>query len=303
VSRNGTLVYRSIATPAQRRLVWVDRDGKRAGEIGEPQWDMSLPTVSPDGRYVAVEGVESSTGADIWIHDTLRPTKNRLTLDPARDSRPFWSPDGKQIVFWSLRTGKVEAFIQNADGTGNTESVGDESGYPTDWSPDGKYLLFDNKGSFRRSNAGNWEKIETPFRGGAGTLSPDGRFVAFASHESDRWEVNVQPFPEPSRRWQVSPGGGGQPRWSPNGKELFYVKGDTLFAIPVSTRPGFSFGTPKRLFCDPAFDWQFPNPAYDVAPDGRRFVLIDPVGPTRPPAIWIVQNWFTEFKDRKSGRR
>jgi serine/threonine-protein kinase len=266
--------------------------------------------VSPDGRYVAVEGVESGTGTDIWIHDTQRPVKTRLTLDPARDSRPYWSPDGKQILFWSNRTGNVDAFIQDAGGASNAEMVSADpwEDYPNDWSPDGKFLMFGDGGMWylRRAPGGNWEKgppLHLPIDAEAAQFSPDGRFVAYVSRESGRPEVYVQHFPEPGRKWQVSLGGGDKPRWSKGGKELFYVNGDTLFAVPVTTRPDFSAGAPTRLFSDANLDWGYVHPSYDASADGRRFVLIEPVGPVSESAIWVVQNWFAEFRDRKPAPR
>jgi Tol biopolymer transport system component len=316
VSNDGTLTYMSAATSRQSRLVWLDRTGQPAGEIGEPQLDMYVPSVSPDGRYVAVEGIEAATGADIWLHDTVRATKTRLTLDPARDSRPFWSRDGKQVVFWSLRNGgKLRNFIQNVDGSQTAESVAEDvRGFVTDWSPDGKYILLEDPIPSRvwcvkRLASGKWEacsptdpKLTTPGIGSCARFSPNGRFIAYVNEEPGTDEIYVATFPGLERKWHVSSGGGTQPVWSRNGRELFYVKKDTLFAVPVSTNPEFSFSSPVRLFSDPAFEWQYSNPTYDVSPDGKRFVVIKPVGPMSQPAIWVVQNWYAEFRDRMSGR-
>ncbi len=303
VSQEGTLVYRSEATPVRKRLVWKDRSGRISGEIGEPQSDMHLPKVSPDGKFVAVEGINTLTGTNIWIHETNRQTMTRLRPDSEIASRPFWSPDGHQILFWSARKGKVTAFIQDTDGSGRTQQIAASDNFPTDWSFDGKYLLFDGDWSLQRLQDGTWDKLRNPFTGLAGTLSPDGRFVAFVSEVSGRWDLIVQAFAESGHQWQVSAGRGEQPRWSRDGKELFYVKGDTLFAVPVSTRPDFSFGIPKRLFSSSALDWGYPNPAYDVSPDGRRFVVIEPVGPVSQPAIWVVENWFAQFENHQPERR
>ncbi len=203
VSNDGTLVYESGAIPRQRRLVWLDRAGKQTGEIGQPQLDMCLPAISPNGRFVAVEGYESETGADIWLHDTDRAAKTRLTLDPARDSRPFWSPDGKQVVFWSNRNGKPpRAFIQNADGSDTADPVADDLlGYVTDWSPDARHLLLDPLLSsiwcLSRVASGKWEVCSLadpnpkPY---CARFSPDGRFIAYAGVETGKWEVHVASF-------------------------------------------------------------------------------------------------------------
>jgi eukaryotic-like serine/threonine-protein kinase len=311
VSNDGTLVYESGATPRQRRLVWLDRAGNQTGEIGAPQLDMCLPSISPNGRFVAVEGFESETGTDIWLHDTARAAKTRLTLDPARDSRPLWSPDGKQVVFWSHRSGKpARAFIQNADGSGTAEPVADDLlGYVTDWSPDARHLLLDPLTSstwcLSRLASGKWKACspaDPHQKTYCARFSPDGRFIAYAGFETGKWEVHVASFPALERRWHVSSGGGWQPVWRRNGKELFYVNKDTLFAVSVSTTPDFSFSSPVRLFSDPALDWGWPHAAYDVSRDGKRIAVIRPVGPVPQRAIWVVQNWFSEFRHRKAPR-
>ena len=141
--------------------------------------------------------------------------------------------------------------------------------------------------------------LKTEFDEHAPDLSPDGRFVAYVSDEGGEFEVYVQRFPEGGRRWQVSTQGGLQPRWRGDGKELFYVEGDTLMAVAVTTAPTFTVGTAKRLFEGKgAFDGRGQH--YDVAADGRRFVLAEPAGANAPePSIRVVMNWYEEFRDRE----
>jgi hypothetical protein len=133
VAKDGTLVYLKGGYPKQKQLVWLDRGGRKLGEIGQPQEDMVVPALSPDGWFIGVEGWESATGSDIWIHDIARSTKTRLTLDPAIDSRAIWSPDGKEVAFWSNRNGKVETFTQRVDGSGEAKVVLPDD-MPEDWS-------------------------------------------------------------------------------------------------------------------------------------------------------------------------
>jgi hypothetical protein len=133
----------------------------------------------------------------------------------------------------------------------------------------------------------------------AGRFSPDGGFLAYCSEESGRAEVYVRSFPDGEKKWQVSQHGGSQPRWRKDGTELYYVRGDTLIAAKVTLTPGFAVGAAVTLFSNPALDWEYHHPTYDVSADGRRFVLIEPQGALRKASIRVVQNWFAEFRDRK----
>ena len=184
--------------------------------------------------------------------------------------------------------------------------------YP-DWSPDGNYMVYEVSGDpknkrdirylKRKTDGGGFEEavfLATPRQEGAAKFSPDGRFVAYCSDESGRFEVYVRPFPEGAGKWQVSTNGGTQPRWSRDGKELFYVEGSILMAVPLKTAPSFSVSTPARLFEDARLNGLL-HPNYDVSKEGQRFLLAEIVGDQAdsPRSIHIVQNWFTEFRDRE----
>ena len=301
VTASGTLVYFEAGKGGLRRLIWRDRAGKKVGEIGQPQKDIFLPSLSPDGRFVGVEGVEERTGKDVWLHEVDRPIKTRFTFNGARDSRCIWSPDGKEIAFFSDRNGKHEVFIKPFDGSAEAQAV--NRGYPDAWSPDGNYLI--QSGSniryLKRDAEGGFEPLtflQTEFNETAPQFSPDGRFVAYCSNESGRFEVYVRPFPEGAGQWQISQDGGSQPRWGRDGDEIFYVQGDTLFSVRVSSRPGFSVGAATKLFSDPGLQWQWYHPTYDVSGDGQRFVTIETIVEASKPRIRIVQNWFEELRNR-----
>ena len=145
--------------------------------------------------------------------------------------------------------------------------------------------------------------LQTPYAEGLAKLSPDGRFVVYQANESGRDEIYVRPFPEGGGRTAVSTNGGTQPRWSTDGKEIFYVEGSTLMAVQVSTRPDFSVGSVTRLFehraLTPVAEWPFAR--YDVSADGRRFVLPVPLDDEaeQEVSIRLVENWYEEFRDRE----
>ena len=261
VAADGTLVYLDLFGAGQRQLLWRDREGKELGVIGRPQQNILDPALSPDGRRVAARGTEEDN-IDVWVHEVERALKRRLTFDPDIDSRPLWSPSGEEIAFGSLRQGNIDIFSRPADGTGEPVLlVGTElDKRPYDWSSDGKYLLYtvahrENGRDLwylkRKEDGSGFEPVpflQTAFNETAPQTSPDGRFVAYCSDESGQYEVHVQPFPEGGGKWQVSTNGGTQPRWSKDGKELFYVEGDMLIAVVVRTTPSFSSGSATSLF-------------------------------------------------------
>ena len=314
VAEDGTLVYVDLLGGGRQQLVWRNREGKKLGVIGQPQDLIRFPALSPDGRHVAVRGLEDNN-EDVWVHEVGRSLKRRLTFDAAPDGRPIWSPSGKEIAFRSNRgEGYDKIYIRPADGTGEPALLVDNplDEIPNDWSPDGKYLLYSVNGEEtawdlwylkRKEDGSGFEPVpflQTSFSERAAKFSPDGRFVAYVSDESGRNEVYVRPFPGGDGKWQVSGNGGTQPRWGKDGKELFYVERDTLMAVAVATTPSFTSGAVTRLFQD-AYLLGLDAPRYDVSGDGRRFVLREPVAGTeeKPPSIHIVENWFEEFRGRE----
>ena len=307
VSRDGTLVYLPGDKTGLQQLIWRDREGQKLGTIGAPQPLILMPVLSPDGSQVVVQARENDS-LDIWVHEVARGLKRRLTFDPANENRPTWTPRGDKISFSSERDGSQDVFIKPADGSGEAEPLlaNPEGEYGYEWSADGKYLVGSGEGKLwylrAEEGASTFEKVmflDTPFDALSPELSPDARFVAYESNESDRYEVYVQPFPDGGAKWQVSTNGGSQPRWHGDGKEIFYVEGDTLMAVSVATSPVFSPGAAQPLFEDEtAFASR--GQQYDVTPDGQRFVVIETLGDAGAgQAIHVVQNWFEEFRGRE----
>ena len=315
---DGTLVYLdTFGAVYVQQLVWLNRRGDKIGEIGLPQVHIGYPTLSQDGRRVAVQAREGSN-FDIWVWDIARAVKTRLTTGPELDGVPLWGPTGEEVAFPSNRAGNIDIFLRQADGSGEAKVLvaTPRNEYLTDWSRDGKYLLYllddpetgtDLWYLERNEDGSAWEPhpfLQTPFNKHAAKFSPDGRYIAYVSDESGQREVYVRPFPQGGRRSTVSSNGGTEPRWSRDGKELFYVAGGTLVAVSVSSGATFSVGSARRLFEHPSLRdaglASYPN--YDVSADGRQFVLPEPVdlGEEAPkPSIRVVQNWFEEFRDHQ----
>ncbi len=305
VSDNGVLVYQEEGgTGDQHQFVWFDRSGKQLQTAG-PKGNLWNPRISHDGRHVAFG---QGDPADLWLEDLSRHVTTRLTFDPADDSLPVWSPDDTRIYFMSQRSGGGDIYQKPASGTGKSELLFSSGALknPDGISPDGRYLLFDAldpKTKWDVDVLSLPDRKVTPFVHGdfdevLGDFSPDGHWVAYASNESGRFEVYVQPFPGPGGKWQVSTDGGTAPLWRRDGKELFYIAADSkLMAVPVKTGAVFESEEPRPLF--EARLRNDPSRHYDVSPDGQRFLLNIPLAGGTSPPITLVQNWTALLRRNK----
>ncbi len=313
VAADQTLVYLDSFGSGQQQLVWLDRRGEKTGEIGQAQEAIGRPALSPDERLVAVNATEGSN-QDVWVYDIARGVRTRLSTSPERDGGPVWSPAGDEVAFTSDRAGNNDIFLRQVDGSGEEKALAatPHSEQLSDWSRDGKYLLYhlddpetgaDLWYLERNEDGSGWEPhpfLQTPSREVVPRFSPDGRYVAYESNESGQNEVYVQPFPEGGRRVTVSSNGGRKVRWSRDGKELFYVEGQTLVAVSVSIGSSFSVGPATRLFEHAGWLPSGNYAPYDISADGQRFILAGPAGADAPePSIRVVMNWFEEFRDRQ----
>jgi Tol biopolymer transport system component len=317
ISANGVLAYRSGSSGTNSQLMWFDREGKSLGTLGQPTDYYGGLALSPDGKRVAVGEMDQAGKTDIWLLET-RGVHTRFTFD-SRSMKPAWSPDGTRLVFNSRRGESDSIYQKDSSGSGNEELLS-KSGSPEDWSPDGRYLLYnflDTKTNNRHlwvlpAQAGTPENrkpisyLQTLFNEGQGQFSPDGHWIAYISNESgaSQYQVYVQSFPAGAGKFQVSTGGGGtQPRWRRDGKELFYLASDgKLMAVETQTTPKFEAAAPRTLF-DPRISRGRMPPyvfyRYDVTADGKRF-LVDststlPEGSAAAP-ITVVVNWLAALK-------
>jgi serine/threonine protein kinase len=306
VSSAGALIYRS-GNQGQNLLSWTDRQGKvlntvtEAGQYGEV-------AISPDAKSVAMtSGGPGRT--DLSVLDLARSVNTRFTFDPAADNAAVWSPDGKQIVFRSDRDGAGNLYIKTSSGAANEELLykSPDPKTPNDWSRDGRFLLY-TAGSAKTGNdlwylpmTGDRTPkpfVQTSAQEGIGQFSPDGRFVAYVSNESGQNEIYVRSFPDGSGKWQISKGGGVDPRWRRDGKEITYLSGTRMMSAEVNTSPSFQPGTPKLLFEAPFVQAgnNGRNNAYDISPDGKRFLATMPVGQSLSAPITVVLNWQAGLK-------
>jgi Tol biopolymer transport system component len=273
--------------------VWRDRDGKQVGVVGDPDAYRN-PRLSPDGKRIAVEVLDQSGNRDIWILDIERGTTSKFTFDPGRDAAPVWSKDGKRIA-WQ---GNTNMNARDAVG-GKAEVLGAQPWIPDDWLGDGSGILYHpiQPRSVWLLPLTGADRTPKPIIEGRSIttharLSPDGQWVAFSTTESGAFQVFVQSFPSGALRIPVSIDGGLQPKWGPDGKELFYLSlNSKLMTVPITLGNGTMEASRPR----PLFDTQIEPTTgtvwhqYDVSPDGKRFLMNVPLIPEA--AVTVVVNW------------
>jgi Tol biopolymer transport system component len=290
-SATGSIAYRVGPFQGQRRLKWFDRAGRELATVGDS--DASFPvnlSLSPDGRRVAFNRSAEGGNTDIWLLDLTRTVLSRFTFDPTPEIVPSWTPDGRRVVYSKIAKGTFALYQKSSDGLGE-ESVLVQTGLPSialDVSRDGQFVLF--RMIDPKTGWDIWAKqlgenkplipvARTNFDERTGQFSPDGRWIAYESNESGRFEVYVQSFPAPSSKLPVSPAGGSQMRWRSDGKELFYVAADgRLMSVPIRASAAgepIGLGSPMPLFSariESIVQGGIAH-AYAVTADGQRFLM------------------------------
>jgi len=307
VSDTGLLVAQSGSGVALSRLVWFDRKGNETGAASKPDVYSNIQ-LAPDGKTVALDKTdEESANADIWTYDVQRDAMRRLTFNPAIDAMPVWSPDGTRILFASSRNQKFDLFVKNADG-GQEEKLLDVDSsekadkYSYDWSRDGKYILYSRGTELWVATLPELKTrafLVPPGIIRNSQFSPDGKWVAYTSNESGKFEIYVTSFPGAQGKWQVSVAGGTQPRWRGDSKELFYLAPDgKMMAVPVSGGANFDAGPPTALFQAHARDFfgTSEQVSYDVSKDGQRFLINTQVKNADTHPMSVILNWDADMK-------
>ena len=280
------------------QLAWFDRKGQEIGSAVKPGIYGNI-FLSPDGRFVASDTTDpASQNTDVWTYDLQNQSAKRLTFDPSIDSMPIWSPDGRQIVFGSNRGLRFDLYLKDATGAREEKLIPQDGAdrFPNDWSRDGKYVLYERGQdlwffSLPELEPSQFVKATASLKNGR--FSPDGKWVAYASNESGRWEIYVTSFPGAHGKWQVSNGGGDQPKWRGDGKELFYLAPDSkIMVTSVNLGATFDAGTPTALFqANPReMNATSEQANYDVSKDGQRF-LINTQLKAGTMSMSVVLNW------------
>jgi Tol biopolymer transport system component/predicted Ser/Thr protein kinase len=307
VSQAGVLAFQTAPGGVTSQMTWYNREGVQLGTVGQPGF-YSSSALSPDGARIAI-GVGVSGARDIWVYDLKRGTESRLTFSSADNQNPLWSADGNQIMFTSNRAGTRDIYQQPANGLGNAEPIlvsKDQAKNVDDLAADGRYAIYDTGGSDATEL---WalpltgERKPFPFiQGGFAAhearFSPNGRYVAYASSETGRFEIYVQTFPDHLGKWQISTAGGTEPAWRRDGKELFYLSADSkMMAVEVNTDSGqLQAGIPKPLFQAQLATSIYWRNRYVVSADGQRFLILAPIGETSSNPLTVVVNWLAAVK-------
>ncbi len=307
ISANNVLAYRGSSDPTTQ-LTWFDRGGRQMSRASREGMFDSF-AISPDGNRVALGHPDSQNRTlDIWLLELLRGDASRFTFDSSDDSFPVWSPDGSRIVYASNRDGLFNLYQKVSSGAGHEELLfkSDSRKYPNDWSRDGRFLLFiteDPKTKWDLWYLPLWGDrkampfLRTEFDELQGQFSPDGRWVAYVSEESGRFEVYVQTFPVSGSKWKISTGGGADPSWRHDGRELFYLTADKkLMAVELKTdSTSFEAGVPRTLFETRVTGLVDARNHYLVAPNGQHFLINTVVEEASSPPITVVLNWTAEL--------
>jgi len=296
------LAYQGKSSGADlSKLVWSDRTGKQLGTIGDPG-EIATPRISPDGRRVAYT---LGDPGDVWLYDTTRKVATRFTFDPANDENPVWSPDGGLIAFASSRKWFADLWEKPATSAASETILAqfETISRPSDWSRDGKLIALTHTEPKTRMDIDVYSIADrkmtpflvTEFEERDARYSPDGRWIAYESIESGNREVYIEPFPGPGGKVQVSTAGGSTPVWRPDGREIFYVATSGKM-MAAEIKPGSTFEVGQAM---PLFDVQLKQGAdwaYDIAPDGERFLLNIALQEEAPATITLVQNWTARLK-------
>ena len=313
ISSTGRLVYATggPAPSVPRALVWVDRSGKLE-PLSLPERQYSSPRIAPDGRRIAVS-LGPDTERRVWVHDLQRGGGTPITGPREFAFWNIWSPDGQWIAY---AASGFDLSLRAADGTGAADVAHSSRNFPTpsSWSSDGRLLAFLERTAATQEDI--WVQdladpkrprrpfIQTPASESFPAFSPDGKWMVYQSNESGRGEVYVQPYPGPGPRIQVSTQGGSAPTWTSNGTEIVYVASGSglglaqMMAVATkATATGLSVDAPRTLF-EGRFTFTGPVRGYDVTPDGRRFLMVQPRDPPPQPPVELVlvENWFEELK-------
>jgi Tol biopolymer transport system component len=295
------------------QLTWLDRGGRKLGAVGDPQHLWAFFRLSPDGRKVAADVFDISTGnTDIWFYEVSTGAAERVTFEPGGEYQPVWSPDGTRLAFGSAQIRTPQLRMKSVTDHGAGESFpADGFQMPSDWTPDGRWIVY---GEFGNAHAEIWAAsvaqrqvmplLQTQFDNMNPAISPTQDYLAFSTNETGRPEVYAQRLetgdsPKLSgERMQVSHEGGRIPRWSRDGKELFFLSPDDRI-MATAVRPGAVFGPPTPLFRLPLSSPSMsPNSdLYDVSPDGQRFLV--PIREAAGVPLQVVVNWQAEQAELK----
>jgi len=307
ISDDGTLVYvpraEDMSDEVSGRLLLVDRDGSYRVALPTPR-SYQVPRVSPTGKRLMFT-LTVGEKTDVYITELARGTLGRVTFE-GNNGAAIWSPDGR-AVFSSDRDGEaLNLYSKAVDGSEPVKrlTVSASHHFPSSWSPDGTVLAYTELNLetsldiwlLSTASQGTQPWLQTAFNESAAAFSPDGKWLAYVSDETGEDEVYVSAFPGPGGKTTLSSGGGREPRWSPDGSELYYREKEWLMAVSVATGAGFDAGAPRRLFEAPFDEAGAPYADYDVSRESDGFIMVRTDEELSASRLVVVLNWFEELR-------
>ncbi len=314
VAEDGTLLYTMGGAAGDNyELVWLERDGRE--EELESGWVSNFVNVaiSPDQTKLAL-AINRDGEQQIWIKDLVQGPMWKLTFQGTRNYRPTWTPDGQSVLYVSNQSSNADLYQKRADGSAMAELVLDLEPpiWEGIWSPGGEWLVYRIGGTVGGLNQRDMYAIRpgrdsvavqllgSEFDERGTDLSPDGKWLAYVSNESGQDEIYVRPFPNVREaRWQASTGGGTEPMWAHDGREIFYRNGsEDMVAVSVTTEPTFALGGYRKLGSVSTYRSDLNHRIYDVEPGDERLLMIRARGGSEGSELILVQNFFEELKEK-----
>ena len=305
LSSTGTLIYQNGIGQRESQLIWYDRSGKQTGTVGEPNF-VGRVSLSGDGSSLIADVSGKTRTSNLWMYDLRRGVKSRITFGATRETWPALSPDGKKLVYVVVDPLEYQLRLRDLQSGAERALMKDRIGLSAaSWSPDGQTIAFTRfdpkkKGDIWTLSLADGkaqpylstDSVETMAR-----IAPGGKWMAYQSVESGRWEVYVAPIPPTGGKWQVSAGGGVVPHWRSDGKELYYVTLDgKMTAVPITLGATPQIGVAQPLF--PIRPASFAPPPYDQTADGQHFLVNSRIGDEPPPQpLMVVQHFDNELRE------
>jgi len=305
VSGTGVLLTQKLSSDLSlSQPLWFNRAGKQIGSVGKLDIYGNIE-LSPSEKFVAADRTDIVTqNTDIWTYALDHDAANRRTFDPGIDSTPVWSPDSTKLLFSSNRRLKFDLYIKDADGAQEEKLVVEEGPdkYASDWSRDGKYILYARGqdlwfATYPDFKSSQFLKATAALK--TAQFSPDGRWVAYASNETGKWEIYVTSFPDATGKWQISDSGGTQPHWRGDGREIYYLGPDfKMMAAPVTAGVKFDSGAPVALFETNPRELVATSEqaSYSVSHDGQRFLVNTQAHQAESQPMSVMLNWTAKLK-------